>query len=364
MVSRRIRIFFIGVKKYQGNDEQICSQIINDCYNKQKKCFMVSNGHFKEFFARDFGWCTEALVSLGYRQKALDTLDYVLGTYRKHGKIMQSISSGGAPFTFPHNLFCPDALAFIIRSLKLAKAHQLVRKYKLFLNKEIKRYFNEVVDLKTGLVKKQVRYSSMKDHFARQSSCYDNVMCGMLAQDLNYFKDIINPFKKQGYNYKKLLMKYFWTGEYFLDDLSGSRHVAGDANTLPFWSGLITDRRIFRRVLASLRREKLDRPFPLKYTKRRIKRQQAFFENIILPDYETDAVWIHVGLMFIISTYYFDKNLARKYLRKYKHLILKHRNFLEVYEPDGRPFSKLVYYTDESMLWAANYLYLKKILMT
>ncbi len=35
---------------------------------------------------------------------------------------------------------------------------------------------------------------------------------------------------------------------------------------------------------------------------------------------------------------------------------------LEVYDRNGKPFSTLFYHTDESMLWCANYLYLKKML--
>jgi GH15 family glucan-1,4-alpha-glucosidase len=82
MVLRRIRVSLKGVKQYSGNSEQICEQIIKDCYTKEKNYFMVSQGHFCEFYARDFGWCSEALLDLGYEQEVLNTLDYALGVFR------------------------------------------------------------------------------------------------------------------------------------------------------------------------------------------------------------------------------------------------------------------------------------------
>ena len=55
-----------------------------------------------------------------------------------------------------------------------------------------------------------------------------------------------------------------------------------------------------------------------------------------------------------------DKELCKKYLYQYKEQILKHKNFLEVYTPNGKPFKTLFYYTDDSMLWSSIYLDLVK----
>ena len=112
--SRRVKVKLKGMPKYSGDADSICLQIIRDCYNKEKDYFMTSNGHFCEFYARDFGWCTEALLSLGYRQEVVNTLGYALSVYSKKKKITQSISPQGWPFTFP-NKYSPDALAFLIQ---------------------------------------------------------------------------------------------------------------------------------------------------------------------------------------------------------------------------------------------------------
>jgi len=357
ILLRKFKVKFRGIKKYEDNDESICTRIIRDCYNKEDNYFMTSNGHFSEFYARDFGWCVQALLRLGYREEVINTLDYALRTYKRQGRIEQIISPEHRAFTFPHK-YSPDALAFIIRSLKLARAKKLIQKHRVFLNQEIKRYYNTVIDRVTGLVRKDKSFSSMRDYAIRQSSCYDNVMTGVLANDLKELRVLDNPFKK--YDYKKLLIDNFWTGTYFLDDLSGNKIICGDANVLPFWSGLIKDKKMLRRAVKSIRREGLDKPFPLKYTSKRFKEQKMINIEFIAGDYERDAIWAHIGMMFIEMVSMIDKELAEKYLNQYTQQIKKHKNFLEVYDRNGRPFKTWFYYADEGMLWAANYLYLKK----
>ncbi len=360
MFLRRIRVGFRGIKKYPGNAEQICSQVVRDCFNREKNYFMTSKGHFCEFYARDFGWCTEALLSLGYRKEVVNTLNYALGVFQRYRRIEQSISPSGKPFTFPAARYSPDALAFIVHSIKLAKATGLVKKYKGFLNQEIKEYYELVVDGKTGLVRKDKYFSSIKDYALRQSSCYDNCMTAMLANELEEIKALHNPFKN--YDYKKLIIKNFWTGSYFLDDLSGDKRVCGDANFIPFWTGLITDKAMMRKAVNAVRREGLDKPLPLRYTSRKHREQKMIPLELIAGDYERGSVGAHLGMMFIRVVSMIDNKLAMQYLAEYEKKIIQNKNFLEVYDKNGKPFKTLFYYSDEAMLWAANYLLLKRIL--
>ena len=360
ILLRKLRAEFKGIKKYEGSDETICTNIIRDCYNHENNYFMVSNGHFSEFYARDFGWCVHALLRLGYRKEVINTLEYALMAYKRHGTIEQAISPRGKAFTFPHT-YSPDALAFIIRSLKLARATTLVKKHKVFLEQEIRRYYNTVINKATGLVRKDKLFSSMRDYAIRQSSCYDNVMTGMLANDLKELGVLINPFKK--YDYKRILIENFWTGRYFLNDLSGDRSVVGDANVLPFWSGLITDKKMLRKTINTITAEGLDNPFPLKYARSRFKEHRMILLDFLVRNYQTDSVWAHLGMMYIEVLARINKKLAQKHLCQYKRLVEKHKNFLEVYDAEGRLFKSLFYYADEGMLWAANYLHLRRLLL-
>jgi len=356
---RGVRVRFTGVKRYRGSAESISRQIIHACFDQKKKYFRVSgdNAHFCEFYARDFGWCTESLLSLGYYKEVISTLDYALDIFQRHGKIEQSISPAGKPFTFPSSKYSPDALAFLVRSLRLAGNHLLVKKYRDFLNHEVKRYFELVIDKKTGLVRSDRSFSSMKDYSVRQSSCYDNVMTAMLCEDLEAL-GLINPFKRGDYH--RLIIKHFWNSNYFLDDLSGSKLVCGDANVLPFWSGIIKDHAVLKKAIASIRKAGLDNPFPLKYTRRKFSEQKMIAKEFFAGDYERDAIWPHVGLMYIKIVSAVDKRLARRYLSQYERQILLHKNFLEVYDRNGKPFKNLFFHADEGMLWVANYLSLRK----
>jgi len=356
MAIRKVQVEFRGIRKYAGSADKICSNVIRGCFNQDKNYFMTSSGHFSEFYCRDFGWCAESLVKLGYRDQVIATLDYAIAIFERHGRVEQSISPAGSAFTFP-KVYSPDALAFLVHALAVSHADILVGKYKSFLESEVRRYFDVVVDKKTGLVKRRVHFSSMKDYSIRSSSCYDNVITGLLSSELTKL-GLKNPLKR--YDYAALLKKHFWTGDYFLDDLSGRREVCGDANVLPFWSGLIDDKRMLKKAVDAIRKTGLDKPFPLKYTAKRIQNQKMISYEWFAGDYERDAIWAHVGLMYIDVLSRIDRGAAKKCLRQYNSQILRHKNFLEVFDRNGRPFKTLFYYSDEGMLWAANYSVLHK----
>jgi len=227
----------------------------------------------------------------------------------------------------------------------------LVNRYKEFLRIETQKYFDIVLDKESGLVRKDRFFSSIKDEALRKSSLYNNIMTAMLSNELNKLK-LFNPFKK--YYLKKLIKSNFWTGDYFLDDLSGNKAVAGDANIIPFWTEVFNERKMMELCINKIQSESLDSPFPLKYTKEIPKNFN--FASWFVPNYEGNSIWMHIGLMYIEIVKRIDKNKAREYLGKYTELINKYRNFLEVFNPDGTPFQSRFYYADEGMLWAANYL--------
>jgi hypothetical protein len=395
MFSRRIRVAFKGLRMFEGSPEQVAKSIIDSCFDKEKKYFMASSGHFREFYCRDFGMCVDALLALGYRDQVLSTLDYALGVFERHGAVEQSISPRGVAFTFPRREYSPDALAFLVRSLRAAKAKGLVTKYRRFLENEVRRYFRLVIDAKSGLVKRELRLSGMRDYAIRESSCYDNAVTGMLSHELEELA-LPNPFKR--YDYHKILLDNFWNNEakdhelqdkddgvrvgkdskrvakagvsavgkrgYFFDDLTKKCIVCGDGNVMPFWSGVVKDEALLRLAVQAMREEGLDRPFPLRYARKRFDEQREIKLELLAGDYERDSVWTHLGFMYIRIVADIDPALARRYLLQYERLIARHRTFLEVYARDGRPFKTVFYYSDEGMIWVANYLYLKKSLTT
>jgi hypothetical protein len=355
MFARSLSVRLRGFHAFEGSSEEVCSKIIRKCFNK-RKYFMVSAGHFREFYCRDFGWCAESLINLGYKKEVIQTLEYALNIFEENGKIEQSISPDGKAFTFPEE-YSPDALAFLVHALRLSGSKELAVKYRPFIERETRIYFEKVVEKKTGLVRGDAYFSSIKDYALRKSSCYETCMSAMLKDDLNYL-GFYNPLK--AYDYEKILKKHYWTGSYFLDDLSGRKDICGDANVFPFWCGVIKDKSMLKKAVASIKSAGLDKPFPLKYTSKYSKSQKMISFEKFAGNYERDSIWSHIGLIYISVLSRVDKKEAKELLQAYENKILEHKTFLELYDADGKPFHTHVYYTDEAMLWCANFLALKK----
>jgi hypothetical protein len=344
MFGRAAGVRILGFHKYAGEAKQICEQIVNECWNGEY--FQASTGHFAEFWTRDFGWCADSLLKLGYRKEVLKTLDYALEKFSRAGGIATTISPSGKPFNFP--CFSPDSFPFLMHALNAANAKSLVKKHKTFLQAQAKRYESRVIDPETGLVCDK-KFSSMKDGFYRHCSCYDTCMVGMLAKELR-----TAGIRHSLPDAKKILMKQYWTGSYFLDDLSGKDYVAGDAQVFPFWTGVITDKKIMQKAFVSLQEAGLDHPFPLKYTSFRLS-PDVLPQKLFARNYEGNTIWAHMGLLYIQLLSQIDKSRASEDINSYKNLVENYKTFLEVYSPDGRkPYKTLFYACDEGMLWVAN----------
>lgn len=333
-------------KKYSGRAEEICRTIVKDCWNGTY--FQTSATNFKEFWARDFGWCVQSLLKIGYKSEVHLTLRYALNRYKKYKKITTTINKGGKPY----DIFIPavDSLPWLIHSIHVSRFPY--HSFRNFLNKEIEKFVEQFLDQKTGLVKRNIHASSIKDFSIRESSCYDNCMVGLLAKDLREMK-LNNPLSK--FNYPQLIKENFWNGLYFYDDLKKKDYVAGDANIFPFILGLCRDTEMLESALQTVQSEGLDQPLPLKYTSSRegirFGWQEFFFKN-----YESNSIWMHMGPLFIKLLREINTEKADEYKEKYREVIEQYSGYPEVLSSDGKPYSSLAYYTDFSMLWACNYL--------
>ncbi|MGM5484745.1 MAG: hypothetical protein ACQEP1_02625 [Nanobdellota archaeon] len=352
MFRRARKVKREGLKAYEGSDEDICRQIIEDCWNKDRQYFMTSTGNYPEFYCRDFSWVTESLINLGHRKRVRKTLEYALSRFREKGRITTTISPGGKCFDFPK--YAPDSLASILLSLKVLGDKKIVSSYKHFLESEVQRFYEKVIDDETGLPKPG-HFSSMKDYSIRDRSCYDATMCYLVkvcAEKLG----LRNPIK---FDYRKLILENYWNGSYFLDDLSGRDYVAGDAQVWPFWTGIFSDKAMKRKVIDTLMEHRLDTPLPLKYTSEDNEEVDMILIELFARDWEKHVCWTHMGPLYIKMVKSVRPALAGKYIEIYKTYIEKYKNYVEVFEPDGNPYGSFFYYASDSMIWAANYLDLK-----
>ncbi len=348
--SQRAKLF--GVKKFKGSAEEICEQIVAACWNGTY--FQTSLRNYPVFYTRDFSFCTEALLKLGYDKEVEKTLSYALAAFKKRN-VSVAINQRGAAFDFP--VYAVDSLPLLLRSLRVSKNKQLIREYYELLNDEAELFFTKAIDPASGLVKKK-HFSSIRDYSVRKSSAYDNIMAGLLQSELSASR-LINPL--QGYNYKRLLLDHFWTGDYFRNDLE-SEHLCVDGTIFPFWAGVITDKKIMKRAFAAIQREKLDQPFPARYVKDGIK-ENMIAEELFAPNWERNTVWGHLGMIYIEELQKIDRKKAAQHISEYKEKIEQHGSFLELYSQNGKPYSSIFYYSDEGMLWSSLFLNLvRKVL--
>jgi len=223
----------IRPKKYSGNVEKICRDIILDCFDKKKGYFRVSPNNFRQFYARDFGMCCESLLKLGYRKEVRQTILYAMDIYSKENKITTQITPFGKAVDFPSHT--PESASYMLNSIILLNEEEIIRKYKYFFEQIAETIYNQDIDKSTGLLRKYRNFSSMKDYALRKSDCYNNCLLALFSRNLKKI-GIKSPLTK--YNYLNEIKRNFLKKDYFLEDLSGKDIFASDANIFPFWTKL------------------------------------------------------------------------------------------------------------------------------
>src|SRR3989344_4788798 len=153
---RMLRNKFQRFHHYEGNAQQICEQIIAECWNG--RFFQTSTTNFPQFWTRDFSLCTESLIKLGYAKEVEQTLRYALTIFLLHKKITTTITPNDKPFDFPKHAV--DTLPWILHSIALTKNKKLVDDFRPFLEQQVKTFTKSFVD-KSGLVK-PYHFSSIK----------------------------------------------------------------------------------------------------------------------------------------------------------------------------------------------------------
>ncbi len=355
-VREGLKIFFKsqlrkvnGFKTYSGGWREICEEVVSRCYDSEKGFFRVSTGNFDVFYMRDFGWCCDSLLQLGFEDEVRSSLQFALRNYSENGRVATTIDSKERCFDFPS--YSPDTLAFLLRSLVLLGDNSLVERFRSFLQGEID-YFYENVLGPFGLIRPDRHYSSIRDHSLRSSSCYNNCATAVVqrcAEELDFSLP-------ERFDYEKLLVENFWEGSFFYDDINKEDYVSGDAQVFPFWFGVVDDEEKIGRAISSVRDEGLDSPFPLKYVSSEDVPLNMSFYDVLAPDYERHSIWAHIGLLWTEVVSEYDSSLAENYLSEYKDLVERHGTFLELYDYEGRPFRRTLYYTDAGLLWASNLL--------
>ena len=342
-----------GFTVYEGDANSICKAIVSERWNGSY--FETGKRHYDQFWTRDIGMCASALINLGHREKLLKTLNYAMNRFDKAGKITTCITPDGKPYDFPR--MAVDSLPMLIHAIVVSDAHHIMIQHKDFLEKQIDHYFSTVFNPQTSMVKMYAHFSSMKDMAIRRSSTYDNCMVYMLQQELNLL-GFHNPFK--GHDIKAKVDKHLWNGSYYYEDMRRQKIVTGDANTFPFWTGMVHSKAVFKKCMESIIQAKLDVPWPLKYTARHSAISRMSMYERFAGDYERDTIWMHLGMCYLDCVAKYYPSQLKKYMDALTKQIEENHNFLEVFTTDGKPFETHLHKCEEGMLWACKYLELRQ----
>jgi len=349
--SLRRRAF--GLARRPGNAQEICEQIVRDCFDRDRRYFRTSTTSYAEFWARDFGRCVPPLLALGFEREVGDTFRYALACYERAGHFSLVLTPSGRPFDFP--AYAPDGFALFLYGLEKLDDPGLVRRHRSLLEREVTRFWRLVIDPGTGQVIRGRFFSEAQDYAVRDSSCYSNAVCHLLARQLDSL-GLPNPLG--GYDYPRLILDRFWWEDHFLDDQSGSLHPSGDAQVMPFWCGVLgndpTARVRLDRVMAWMDSTGLNLPLPARYGIGAAPGRRMHHLHRLNP-WQRDTVWTCLGLQLLEVLADFGHPRLWPELAGYRSLVEELGCFPEIL--DARtcaPYRGKVVVSEDSMLWAVS----------
>jgi len=104
----------------------------------------------------------------------------------------------------------------------------------------------------------------------------------------------------------------------------------------------------------SIIKEGLDKPLPIKFSTSEVN--NPIIPYLLIKNYQGTTIWTHMGPLFINLMKQVNAKKAKSYKKKYEKLIKHYGNYLEVLNNNLTPFQSPFYMSDDSMLWAVNYL--------
>jgi hypothetical protein len=355
---RSIRRGRAGPHRYPGDARAVCRAVLDACWDGTY--VNASAGHFRQFWTRDLGFSSAALVRLGYRERVVSSLAWALDAWSIRGRVTTTIFPGRRPADVYD--MGVDSLPWLMAALRAAGAGDLVERHASWLAREVDRYAHSVFDPRTGLVRDDCRFSTHRDTVHRGSNCYANTMVAFLDHTLRETGWLRSPIPPGAAD---RLVDAFWRGDHFADRADGDA-LTGDANTWPFWTGVAPASLGLRSALAALDRAGLSDPLPLRYVAARDAASEDRAQRFFVPDYQGTAMWTSLGSIYLSLLRQADPGAAAPGIATYESLVERDGTFWEVLVagqgPDGsamiQPYrgTRGLFHADEAMLWSALFL--------
>jgi hypothetical protein len=374
-------------KPFTGDEQEIITKIHQERFNPDSS-HIITGGHFHQQYVRNLGifynavldaripnsqqdWINRQRIALQSVSLPLEIFHQSKRTFTRIDPLKKHHYTGVNIYTNPSDslfgiLYMLNALidpVFISQTfpsaklintdkqLKTVKAGKaLLGKYKNDLIFLLKEYKKHSLDPTSNLIRKNIHLASARDGIKRTSAFYDNVIIWAsfrLANQLN----IIKTEEIELQNWKQTIIQHFWdekTG-IFLDDLSlesqKEKIFSADAFIVTSTNFLnrenTSDRHFLVKMFEYVKKEQLDKPFPLHYSKKNNLKKLYRPVKYFAPSYMGETIWSHWGIEYIkalILVAQFEPNLlkdAKEYLSIYKRNIESSGGYPELYNKQG-----------------------------
>ncbi|PIR61789.1 MAG: hypothetical protein COY81_04685 [Candidatus Pacebacteria bacterium CG_4_10_14_0_8_um_filter_43_12] len=400
-----------GQKAPAGTVEQIIANIHKLRFNPEEP-FLISGDHFSVFYPRSLGIFYHSLMDPRIKLSEEDwknrqllylkSTAYALEVFSQANRLATTVVPIGPKSVVLINVSAPpsDTLYSILYALAVMEdsseiitrypygdlslteatnqlqtqeaAHKLVQLYHDDLLKQWQQFELEVYDPVSGLIKRNILLSGVKDMAKHQSGFYDNVIywkTNQLAQQLG----IISRDEQFLVDLKQRILTNFWYEQdgHFIEDLSEEsmlNNLYSSDWIVAYQLGFLSpdnplDRPYLVKSVQYIQRNAIDQPFGLQYHPDQRPYQLYWWVGFFAPDYGSSAIWSNLGQEYIKllvhlyqatgDTSYLDR--AEKQLEAYTFNIKRYRGYPEVYSSQGDFFRQSLYKSVRQTGWVVSF---------
>lgn len=347
--KRQIQNRYFGkVQRFDGNARSICAQILDTLW--EGDFYRTSLGHFDFFWMRDFGTVAEAIVEIGHRDRVIHTLEFAMKHFKRAGIVKLCIDKAGNVFNAPGKSI--DALPWFLHSLVVSD-YPLTHADRKFLEKELRRYRRMFLNKETGQIK-PMKFAELRDAVVYDRSAYAVAMVGRLADCAEQLQLKGLPYTKE--QYADELTNNYWNGTYFNADRATDAFSA-ECALFPFYMRIIDDAEMAGKTFDYITEEKLNYPYPVRYTNTPEKFNYHFWmSGLFMGNYQGSTIWSWHGEFYLHLLHRYNRPEYREEYEKFGRMVERHGNFPEMLDTDGSWFRSAVYMGDPGMVWVALYL--------
>lgn len=396
-----------GPKAKRGTVEEIIDEIHSVRFDPAEP-FLISGDHFSMLYPRSLGIFYHSLLdSRTARSDAdwtnrqliyLKTWAYALQVYAQTGRLSTTIVPIGPRSVALMDIYAPpsDTMYSILyagavltgkpvlqeryqfesknsRELQTVEAAQkLLDLYHEDLVKHWSQYVEMVQDPETGLVRREISLSGVKDMAHRESSFYDNVILWrtmQLAQELRIIEQ--NPQALD--DLRTRILQAFWDEDagIFIEDLSEiskeRKHYSSDW-LVAYQTGFLdvdaeADLAYLLRSVDYIRRNAIDQPFGVQYHPDERPKQLHWLVRMTAAQYGSTAIWSNWGMEYIklmidLARVSGDRvwlERADRQLEAYRYNIKRYRGYPEVYNDSGDFFRTFFYKSVRRTGWVVSF---------